>query len=432
MHSTTPARRVARAASAALWAFVSVTPIPGWAQPAAPSALTLKQAYEAAWARQPEAASLTARRDAAEAQRRAAAAWTPEPAALELETKTDRLHANDGGREYVLAVAVPLWLPGERGRTVALADAGLAALDHKLQADRLRVAAALREAWWAAQRAMQEHLHANQRVAQAQQLVADVARRVQAGELARSDQFQAEMGLAQLEATLAEASVSRQSALLALRTVLGVDVDGPAEPGPAVAEAAPPAPPASPLAASLLPPDANHPAVAEWQTRAELSRKAAELAAVKTRASPELLLGTTRERGQFGGSYQQSLTLALRLPFGGGSRVSSQVATARADALEAEGQARLAQARLRGDIETAQARVTGARARLVALERHARLAQEVRGFFEKAFRLGEADLPTRLRTEQEAAEAERQVALLRIEAAAAVSALRQALGLLPE
>jgi cobalt-zinc-cadmium efflux system outer membrane protein len=46
--------------------------------------------------------------------------------------------------------------------------------------------------------------------------------------------------------------------------------------------------------------------------------------------------------------------------------------------------------------------------------------------------MGETDLPTRLRVELEASDAERQAARARIELAAAVSALRQALGLLPE
>ena len=46
--------------------------------------------------------------------------------------------------------------------------------------------------------------------------------------------------------------------------------------------------------------------------------------------------------------------------------------------------------------------------------------------------MGETDLPTRLRIELEASEAERQDARARIDLAAAVSAYRQALGLLPE
>ena len=73
-----------------------------------------------------------------------------------------------------------------------------------------------------------------------------------------------------------------------------------------------------------------------------------------------------------------------------------------------------------------------ARAQMTAAEKRARLAQESRGFFEKSFRLGETDLPTRLRIELEATDAKRQAALARLDQAAAISSLRQALGLLPE
>ncbi len=62
----------------------------------------------------------------------------------------------------------------------------------------------------------------------------------------------------------------------------------------------------------------------------------------------------------------------------------------------------------------------------------ARLASETRGFFERSFRLGETDLPTRLRVELEAAESQRQAQRAQIDYAASISALRQALGLIPE
>ena len=60
------------------------------------------------------------------------------------------------------------------------------------------------------------------------------------------------------------------------------------------------------------------------------------------------------------------------------------------------------------------------------------LAGQTLDLIEKSFRLGESDLPTRLRTTQEAFEAARQLAASRIELAAAVSQWRQALGVLPE
>lgn len=50
----------------------------------------------------------------------------------------------------------------------------------------------------------------------------------------------------------------------------------------------------------------------------------------------------------------------------------------------------------------------------------------------KSFRMGETDLPTLLRIEREAIDAERQAARVRIDLAAAISSLRQTLGLLPE
>lgn len=68
----------------------------------------LSQAFEAAWARQPELAALAARRDAARAQQQAAQSWTPEPVAVEVTGKTDRLNRNLGTREYEAGLAIPL------------------------------------------------------------------------------------------------------------------------------------------------------------------------------------------------------------------------------------------------------------------------------------------------------------------------------------
>ena len=108
------------------------------------------------------------------------------------------------------------------------------------------------------------------------------------------------------------------------------------------------------------------------------------------------------------------------------------MAAARADAVEAQAQFALDRARLQSEREAAEVRVNAARTQLAAAERRATLARETRGFFDKSFRLGETDLPTRLRIEAEATEAERQAARSRIELASAISTWRQALGLLPQ
>lgn len=386
------------------------------AQPPA-TPLTLTTLFDRAWAQQPEAQSAALRRESAQAARSGASSWTAEPAALELQAKTDRPGSNQGSREYEVGVALPLWLPGERARKAALGDAEIKAVDSRRLAAQLQLAATVREAWWALQRAQTELGLAQDRLQNAERLAADVARRFKAGDMSRADQTQADGAVAQAEAAVAEAMGARDAAQAALAVWGG---------GAELADGAEP----EAVPGAGLP--ADHPAVADWQDQAEVARRAADLAAVQTRANPELTVAATRGREQSGERYLQTFTVGVRVPLGGGDRARAREAAARADALDAEVRARVEQDRLAADVAAASARVKAAQAQREAMARHAALARDARGFVDKAFRLGEADWPTRLRVELDAVQAERQLARARIDAAAAVSTLRQALGLLPQ
>ncbi len=386
------------------------------------SPFSLRQVFDAAWARQPEALALQARRDAARARQQAAKAWTPEPAALELSTQTDRLNRNQGALEVEVGVAVPLWLPGQRSRSAALADAENAATESRASAAQLRLAATVRDAWWQWQRAGIEAATERGRVDNTRRIAADVAQRTKAGDLARADQHQADGAVAGAEASLAQAEASLAAARQHLRAIGGaapasIDaVEALAEPEPGAA-----------LADIEL-----HAELQELKDRAAVADRSAALTASQSRANPELLLATTRNRGASGESAQQTTTLALRIPFGGGPRVEARIAGARAEAAEVQAQLALQRERVLAERESARLRVEGTRRQLDATERRARLARESRGFFDRSFSLGQTDLPTRLRIEAEANDAERQAARTRIELAAAISAWRQALGLLPQ
>ena len=386
------------------------------------NALSLQQAFDAAWARQPEAMALQARRDATRAQQRAAKAWTPEPAAVELSNKTDRLGSNQGAREVEVGIAVPLWLPGERSSSAALADAEGAATESRATAAQLRVAATVREAWWQWQRARIEVGTARDQLENARLIAADVARRTKAGDLARADQHQADGAVAGAEASLAQAEAGLAAARQHLRALAGVAPDSSGT-GDALAEPAPDA-----AAAELE----SHAALQELKDRAAVAERTVALTATQSRANPELTLATTRDRGARGDASQQTITLGIRIPFGAGPRFDARSAHARAETMEIQAQLALERERLTAEREAARVRVESSRTQLMAAERRAQLARESRGFFDKSFRLGETDLPTRLRIEAEAAEAERQAARTRIELAAAISAWRQALGLLPQ
>jgi cobalt-zinc-cadmium efflux system outer membrane protein len=385
----------------------------GWA--AAAPAATLAQAFDTAWARQPEAQALAARRDAAHAQRAATQQWLAQPLVLEAALRSDRLTGHRGAQELELGLAATLWLPGERARSQALADAELAALGSRQRAAQWRLAGQVRDAWWTWQRARAEAALALANRDGARRLAADVARRVRAGDLARADQHQADGAVALAEGLHAHATGAVQAAALQLAALTGVppvDAAAQAEPSPTPAH--------------------GHALLAEWQDKLTLAERSAALLATQARAQPELTLATTRDRGAHGERSGQTLTLGLRYPLGGGVRHDAKRAAARADTLEAQAQLALERTRLQADGEAARARTEAARETLAAAQRRSRLVQEARGFFDKAFRLGEADLPTRLRIEAEATEAERHEARAAVELAAAVSAWRQALGLLPQ
>jgi len=402
------------ACSAALWL--------GAGQARANEAIpaTLAQAFNQAWALQAEAAAAPARRDAAQGRRTAAEAWTAAPPVLELSGRSDRLNRSQGNREVDLSLSAALWLPGERKLTQALVDAEMGALDSRVLAARWRLAGTVREAWWALQLAALDHQSAQSRIGAAAQLARDVARRVAAGDLSRADQHQADAAVAAAEAEAAQAQAALAQAAQALRSWgLAPDL---ARQDLALAES-------SPEAREL---DAAHPALQELSARARLAERGLALASRQRRGNPELVLSTTRERASYGEPAAQTVMLGLRIPLGSAAVHQARQAGASADQIEAQTLLALEQQRLRAEVEAAQARLAAARAGADAATRRATLARETRGFIEKAFRLGEADLPSRLRVEQEAFEAQRQQARAGIAVSQTVSALRQALGLLPQ
>ena len=392
------------------------------------NSVSLKDVFDTAWLRQPEAQAFQKRRDAVQAQAKAATMLSPEPPAWEIGQRSDGMTGNKGAREIELGITVPIWLPGQRTASADLAQAELSWLERKLLAAQLRLASAVRDAWWGWLRARVDAELANEQLANAQSLAADVAKRTSAGDLAKSDQHQAEGAVAAAQAHAAQAQAASAAALAQVMALTGrsaptdltVNAAGEPTPGPTSGQT----PSSSP--------SVGHPLLAELEDRITVAERTAQLISTQKRSNPELTVATSRERGAFGERYGQTVQVGIRMPLGAGPRHDARLATAQAEAIEVQSQLTLEQARIQADQQGAAARLAAARTQLDAVQRRAKLANESRGFFDKSFRLGETDLPTRLRVEAEAAEATRQAARSQIDLASAISAWRQSLGLLPE
>lgn len=398
-------------------------------QGASPSSLlTLKQAFDAAWQRLPEAKSQLIRQNAAMARSQAANSWSPEPVVFEISGKTDRLNKSLGNGEIVAGVSIPLWLPGERTGTAALADTEMRSGASRISAAQLRTAASVREAYWFWHRTRIEHEVASDRLRNAQQLAADVAKRFKAGDLAKSDQYQTDVAVASAEVALAEAWSGVLTAWQQLRVLVGeagYSTKVPASETVVKAESKPEF--QGNLSAMLD----KHPALIELLDRSETAQRNAELVLSQSRANPELSLAISRDKGQASEPYQHSITVGMRIPFGSDNRNRAKAAIAQAESIEARIAASIEKERLIAQLDAARQRLESVQVQEIAANKRAQLAKELRGFIQKSFRLGESDLPTRQRIESEAQDAERQAARVRVDLAAAISALRQALGLLP-
>jgi outer membrane protein, heavy metal efflux system len=415
---TTPLRFVLSVIALSCW-FLSAQANGG--DVAAPNgAASLQEVFETAWQRQSEARALQARRDAAQAQAKAAGLLSPEAPSLEINQKSDRTTGNNGAREAEVGIAVPLWLPGQRAASAELAQAEISFVERRLLASQLRIAASVRDAWWSWQRARVDAELAREQFINAQRLATDVARRTQAGDLARSDQHQADGAVAAAEALAAQAQAASAVTLAQLTALTGLL----ATPYPTSNAASEPSP--------VLSPSTRHPFIAELEDRIAIADRTASLISTQKRSNPELTVATARDRGAFGERYGQTVLIGIRVPFGAGPRYEARIATAQAQAIEVQSQLILERDRIQADQRGAASNVEAARIQLDAAQRRAKLAKESRGFFDKSFRLGETDLPTRLRIEAEAVEAERQEARSRIGLAAAISSWRQSLGLLPQ
>jgi cobalt-zinc-cadmium efflux system outer membrane protein len=102
-----------------------------------------------------------------------------------------------------------------------LAQAEISFVERRLLASQLRLASSVRDAWWNWQRARVDAEMAREQLANARRLAADVARRTQAGDLARSDQHQAEGAVAAAEALAAQAQAASAVALAQLNALTG-------------------------------------------------------------------------------------------------------------------------------------------------------------------------------------------------------------------
>ncbi len=378
-------------------------------------AQNLRDAVEKAWDRQPVAQARTLRAAELAARAKAANAWLPSPPSIGVRERSDRLNRNLGAREAEAELSVPLWLPGQRQRESALAGAEQELQRDALDSAKWKLAGEVREAYWQVRSAEAERVAALRRLDDAAALAADVERRLKAGDLARTDFNQAKGAEHAARSAANEAEVRLERARLGFTAITGMQTLPAGEEAPA---------------ANALP-LAEHPALRQLDRAANAADARVRLATDIRRDNPELTLAYRRERSSNADAYAGAVTLGLRIPLATDARNEPKIAAANADFIEARTLYARLKDQLQAELLASQGELLQARSGLVLAEERQRLAAETDQLLAKAFRLGEIDLATRLRTAAERYAADADAARSRLEAGRAVSRLNQALGVLP-
>lgn len=383
--------------------------------PTAHAEETLRDAVERAWARQPAARAQPARSEEFTAKHEAAQASFPEPPSLSAGNRNDRLNRNDGQSEWEAGVSLPLWLPGQQGRLNAVVSAEEDQYRAAAAAGKWKIAGDVRENYWQARVAQNEFELAQRKAQDAAALADDVARRVKAGDLARVDLNQAQGAERLARAALAEAEIKAFRARQAFELLTGTmtpanGVEKPATETPALD---------------------GHPQLTNLQRAVAAAQAKLRQASQDLRNNPELELAMTRERAMFVEPYANSLGIRFRFPFATDARNKPRIAAANAEMIEALAAYDVERKKISAEIEAVRRELEQTRIVVQLAETRFALATDTQQLLAKAFALGELDLVSRLRAENERFESELNFTRTKLEGARAVSRLNQALGVLP-
>jgi len=381
--------------------------------------LTVRLAFESALSLDPEIQAQGKRLEALEARRSAANAFTAAPLSVEGSYRTDRNYNNQGLRELELGLSAPIWNWNERSRTQALRDSEIELAKKQLEQKKLELAGLVRQTLWDTLAANLDVEIAQARTKTAKELMVDVDRRVMAGELAQTDFYQASALYAQSKADLGRALGALGDLSAEYAAMIGLPVSTLSRIQTESTD----------IPNGLKPLD--HPALKLAQAQLNAQQRQADLVQTQARANPELGLAVISDRGAFSSTSEKSLVVSTRIPLGNSSEYQSRVLQAESDQLAAQALLVKTQRSVVARSRAAEGNLDMfSQLKTSALEQ-ADLADKTYRLYRRSFDLGETDLPTLLRFEQQAFEANRLARKSAVEYAAKVSAYKQALGLLP-
>ncbi len=375
--------------------------------------LNLSNAVQAAWRISPQARTLEAKRDEMRAGLESARTWVAGSPVLGLSQRSDRWTDRNGAKESEVSISAPLWLPGHKAAREAVAQSNTEDLEAQIAVARLALAGEVRERLWTVAAARESLAEASDHQGHLEALTEEVMRRVEAGDLARSDGMLARQEVLAAQSAVANARAKEQEALMRYRVLTGqTDI---------------PSNPLEPLAAAVSTP---HPRA--LAAIAGLQRSKAALKAADAIRSDPPTVGLLMRKDQGGsGDSSRTIGVAIQIPIGTSARNRPLEAAARTQSETAAAEFSQADLLLQAESDLARQQLLAAQESWQRASERAALTREHATLIEKSFRAGERGLGDLLRAQALAHEADAAERQQKVAVGLAHARVNQALGIIP-
>lgn len=353
----------------------------------------------------------------AEDQRVAARSWIAGRPALVFSINDDGPLDNAGLQEQEYGLQLPLWRLGEMQANRQLGERysqQVEAWNSYLQwqlAGELRIVLAEIEAAEVALELEQ------QATATAAELQAVTEKLLAAGAVARLDLLQVENLLLRQQTALLDAEARLVDAERTYSLLTGLQQR-----------------PASPHREALYAEEEitdTHPALVYLQSEVGVAESGVRHSEMITKGSPQLTIGSRRERGDRLQPYTDSVGVSVNIPIGGKSIVAARTSAARREQANAEVALLTARRNLQSSLHEAEHELYVTRQSLPLVEQQAALGEQRRSMAQAAYAAGEITLAQVLTATQEAALATYDLHMLQLQEQQLITEYNQFVGVMP-
>jgi len=342
--------------------------------------------------------------------------WLAGAAQVYVNYKDDFAGSKTGAYEVDAGISVPLWNWGQRSTGLALADYSMQQLSAKARAIHLQVAGLLRTVLWEIKLAQQGLIFAQARFKFSGKLHATVKRRVELGDLARTDLLLVQSDLLQKRSELIQAEAETMHArkayfYLTQSEIMPESIEESLNTQEEISE--------------------DHPDLAMMNVL--IAQKKSQIEWIKSKSSGQttLSIGGNTERAARGEQTQDSITFGVTVPFGGRAYRAPSIATANTAYVTAQVKKSHTFTRLSLELHEAEHDLEVEHANFAVAKEMENNAQATIKMASLSFDAGEINLMDYLRIQSQAQSAINQLAISKLKLQRNIALYNQALGVAP-